>query len=137
MKTSIDELFKYTDTAYKQKKVFLDNYETILPQRVELGSTFSAPDYNISEDLIEKKHFSYYIPFIPSLQKLIKTLPSELSDPITSNKNIKTNVFDGEKIKAKMKRKNTLAIVLYLDDMEYVNIAGGATKIHKQSKLTF
>ena len=66
-----------------------------------------------------------------------KLLDTQLSDPIiAAHPNVfKMNVLDGELIKEKMKRKNTLAIAMYLDDLELVNVAGSGTKIHKQSKF--
>lgn len=136
MQKSINALFKNINTAYKQKKAFLENFEVVLPEKVHIGSTIGAPNYENEMVLTETIHLAYYVPFIPSLRKLLKTLPTKLLDP-TPNRVIKTNVFDGDKIKEKMKRKNTLAIVLYLDDMEFVNIAGSGTTIHKQSYYIF
>ena len=73
---------------------------------------------------------------LPSLQKLLDTLPNQLISP-KINQTIKTNVFDGKHMEKKMKRKNTLAFALFVDDMELVNVCDAGTKVHKQSSLVY
>ena len=135
IKSNIEDLFTKVSSIHKQKKTFKNNFNIIEPVRVHVGSTIQASNNNNNQvDLQEKQHLGYYIPFIPSLKKLLDT---QLSDPIiAAHPNVfKMNVLDGELIKEKMKRKNTLAIAMYLDDLELVNVAGSGTKIHKQSKF--
>ena len=128
---NVEDMFNKVDSAHKQRSIYMQNNEVVMGNKIHIGSKFKADN---KKNLVEKKYFGYSIPMLPSLKNLLKSLPEKLVEPIVNEK-IKTNVFDGERIKTKMKRKNTLAFALYLDDMELVNVCGSGTKIHKQSKF--
>jgi hypothetical protein len=50
-----------------------------------------------------------------------------------SSFDIKTDKYDGEEIKNKLKNNDSLALTFYVDDAEVVNPIGAHTKKHKLS----
>ena len=130
---NIEDMFNKVDSAHKQRSIYSQNNDVVMGKKIHIGSKFKADN---KKNLIEKKYFGYSVPMLPSLKNLLKSIPQKLFEP-RINETIKTNVFDGERIKNKMQRKNTLAFALYLDDMELVNLCGSGTKVHKQSILNY
>ena len=97
LQDNIEEMFKQVDSAYKQKKIYSNNFNVIEAEKIHIGFDFKSSDQNKIEEI---QHFGYGVPMLPSLQKLLDTLPNQLvSHKI--NQTIKTNVFDGKHMKKK------------------------------------
>jgi len=98
-----------------------------------LGSTIIKNSYN--NEYKNEEHFGYYIPLKESLENLLNVVPlKSLNFSSKSSFDIKTDVFDGEEIKNKLKNNDSLALTFYVDDAEVVNPIGAFTKKHKLSK---
>ena len=115
-------------TQHRQTKSYKGHLNVVEPEKVHIGSTYSAPTHVSRNALTEKSHFGYFIPMKQSLSFLLETLPSPFFKKSKVNCVLKNDVFDGLIIKNQIKTDNTLALTVYSDDAEPVNAVGAHTK---------
>ena len=135
-----DFLFDGLNTDYKRKQYYNDNFEIIKPEKVILETKLTAnvnPNKESNTDFDQVSSFGYFIPFKPSLEKLLNIIPESEKLKYSSNlTTIKSDIFDGEYIKNKLGKKsnkNQLVFLIYCDDVELVNPIGAHRTKHKIS----
>ena len=135
MNSTIGNLCNNLKGFYKQKKAYKTHLNVVEPVKVELGSTISS---NVENELNNQYHFGYYVPMQQSLQNWLNVVSVDsLNFQLKTTDGIKNDIFDGENIKQKIRRENTLALALYLDDVEVVNPIGAHKKKHKLSNFKY
>ena len=93
----------------------------------------------VNEDLNfdEKIRSGYFIPFKPSLTKLLNIIPQNVKLNFSNNlTSFKTDIFDGKYIQDiidSKSNKNQLVFLIYCDDLELVNPIGSQRTKHKIS----
>jgi hypothetical protein len=77
------------------------------------------------------------VPLKQSIENLLNIIPQKsLNYSSKYSTGEKTDIFDGEEIRNKLKNKDSLALAFYVDDAEVANPVGTNTKKHKLSKYS-
>ncbi|XP_011872221.1 PREDICTED: uncharacterized protein LOC105564455, partial [Vollenhovia emeryi] len=89
-------------------------------------------------DLREVQHDAYIVPFMDNLRNLLmnEEIRSNIDHPLEHEDGIYRTVLDGSYYQANTffrENKNSLAIILYYDDLGIANPLGSSSKIHKLS----
>jgi hypothetical protein len=92
---NFEDMINKVDSAHKQRSIYSQNNDVVMRKKIHIGSKFKADN---KKNLIEKKYFGYIVPMLRSLKNLLKSIPQKLIEP-RINETIKTNVFDGGRIK--------------------------------------
>ena len=124
-------------SMHKQKKVFKQILDLTEPVKVEIAETVTSEKRNDDIKLVEKLHFGYFVPMKQCLTNLISCRPSPYFPKPIDKVGLKNDIFDGQNIKDKISKDNTLVFTVYSDDAEPVNAIGPHTKKHKESKTLF
>ena len=95
----------------------------IEPEPILLETKCFADSEN--EEMVNKNHYGYFIPFRETWTKTIENLPEYINLYHEPNQFLKNDYFDGNYVKKKpqfLKSKTKLAILIFTDDLEVTNI---------------
>ena len=106
----------------------------ISPEKVKIGKTEKCSVSQEKTTTVE--HYAYYIPFLPSLSKLLSCpdVVNVVSEGIKDDGEFLYDVCHGDLVKQHplyLIDKNFLKFKLFCDDVEVVNPIGSHTKVHK------
>ncbi|XP_018397610.1 PREDICTED: uncharacterized protein LOC108775677 [Cyphomyrmex costatus] len=117
---------------HNMNKFLMNNLNMIPPKAIELSRTMLWK-HKPKLDLVEKKSYGYYLSLLSNLQRLLNNEQVRYCiDNPRNNEDVMKSVLDGQYYKLHeifSKTSNSLAIILYYDELEIANPLG--SRSHK------
>jgi len=133
-------LFSMLSTKNALNKFLIEEMHMVAPERIIISTNleWKKKKSTAQVELCEVYHDAYIIPFIANLKTLLmnEDIRSNVDNPLEHENGVYRTVLDGSYYQENTffrEHKNSLAIILYYDDLGIANPLGTSSKIHKLS----